>query len=1167
MNPGDKALNNYTLHQKLPTGDAVYERWEAFDEFGGPVLVKAWPFGAEHPSQAERALWNVELRNLFRLSSLPSVDQHLVVLRNAGLDSKLKYFILVLHAPGFVAMDGLIQGYDRPEWLTQLSQPSVRADLWYGIRRLVFGLKQIHQLRMVHRAISPLTVLVDASVGPDTFRLDCGDLLMRLGEESIKIHPNNRTRVAGLAELDLTFSFDSDWYQLGTLMALLLQAEGQNQSQIEDVLTRINTSKALIPEEKDLINRLIGKNKRARLTMADDVLLSIDKIITNLGQQRRTAYRDSYLGLVAVLGILRPLTSEICEIDDSIDPDEVESQRRFIQEDLIEPRVARLSGDDTAFILIGRRLCYRIRQYSRQKAVKRNWDLALCETSTELRYSDESQIELAIPIKVFTAMEAQRRFDEVTRGSVAWRPFVFPDPQRTGRVDQKHLQKLHDFFRVTNQLELLMRDAELYNYVIEEQTEEGGVTVLVIKEDNYNSRAPFYATSSEGMFDFLVKELEKSQGELFHLDDDPFLSLGRRVPKSEFWSVANFDEKEKKLTLHRVNVDKLPPAPQKGIIRTFGMFGQMKLIKRRGKAIDKLENHSYLLRALSSPSFTRLDAGADGPLPIPIDSNKIDEAKQSAMRSIWNTRPIFALQGPPGTGKTTLVANLMAQVFKDDPVAQVLVTAQAHAAVDVLREKVEGEFGDAQDRPLMIRLTNKRGENDLTPYCVDSVAQDVLNKAVSALGQLKDRTPLQNRWLEMARKAVLALNRKDGDMFSNDFKELIKRSAGITYCTTTAGDLAELADSTQTFDWSIVEEAGKAHGFDLVLPLLTGHRWLLIGDQKQLDAYRYDDFRRGLSNLDEAFEALQNLPGGAGGEVDRELISRWGKYSEDEKKECEKDWKDWLRFFSKMHEVCSRKGNTGENAMAKMLNQQHRMHPTIAELVSKAYYRSQIRSMTTDDSGRPLPRVLHSFIVPEAIQGKALVWLDVPWIEPSESDHDQKGEYKSETEAQATLDLLNSLRSGSHEKRSLAILSPYRKQVDLLNKKLKTIQLPDWVKPCDKPVDGLNATINAKTVDSFQGDQADVVVVSLVRNNRRQPKDGLGFLVKSERMNVLFSRAERLLILIGSWDFFIYQLQNCQPDPDLPFGSWKIAIDYLQACFDKKLAVKLDLKEILPKEQ
>jgi hypothetical protein len=58
------------------------------------------------------------------------------------------------------------------------------------------------------------------------------------------------------------------------------------------------------------------------------------------------------------------------------------------------------------------------------------------------------------------------------------------------------------------------------------------------------------------------------------------------------------------------------------------------------------------------------------------------------------------------------------------------------------------------------------------------------------------------------------------------------------------------------------------------------------------------------------------------------------------------------------------------------------------------------------------------------------------------------------------------------------------------------------------------------TVDQFQGSEADVVIVSLVRNNALVPWKSIGFLKESNRMNVLLSRARQKLIIVGSWDFF-----------------------------------------------
>jgi len=56
---------------------------------------------------------------------------------------------------------------------------------------------------------------------------------------------------------------------------------------------------------------------------------------------------------------------------------------------------------------------------------------------------------------------------------------------------------------------------------------------------------------------------------------------------------------------------------------------------------------------------------------------------------------------------------------------------------------------------------------------------------------------------------------------------------------------------------AILEEAGKAHSFDLALPLQAGHRWLLIGDHHQLPPYRFDHYWRAIENLPATVAALR----------------------------------------------------------------------------------------------------------------------------------------------------------------------------------------------------------------------------------------------------------------------------------------------------------------------
>lgn len=60
--------------------------------------------------------------------------------------------------------------------------------------------------------------------------------------------------------------------------------------------------------------------------------------------------------------------------------------------------------------------------------------------------------------------------------------------------------------------------------------------------------------------------------------------------------------------------------------------------------------------------------------------------------------------------------------------------------------------------------------------------------------------------------------------------------------------------------------------------------------------------------------------------------------------------------------------------------------------------------------------------------------------------------------------------------------------------------------------------------------------------------EGLGFLKFPERMNVLFSRAEQLLVLVGSWEFFKHQLIDAPPVRGQHLGHLKLAIDYIERC-------------------
>jgi len=456
---------------------------------------------------------------------------------------------------------------------------------------------------------------------------------------------------------------------------------------------------------------------------------------------------------------------------------------------------------------------------------------------------------------------------------------------------------------------------------------------------------------------------------------------------------------------------------------------------------------------------------------------KLDNDKQIAIKRIWQTRPIYALQGPPGTGKTTMIANLLRMILQEDPVCQILVTAQAHEAVDVLRKSVDKLFThySPNDKPIAIRLarkTNKKSHiRDKEPDGSSlEVTKSIVKDTIKKLNKLGDQKGLQKRWHGMLNEILeLIKNGSEGEScIATDFKKLVERSANITYCSTTAGDLAQLATSHQTFDWSIIEEAGKAHGFELVLPMQTGHRWILIGDHEQLRPYRWYDFKNMVDALENAMDALYDLSAG-GRLLDRDLIRDWKRsYTPEEKNEriveCNKRLWMFKSIFnsSKTCDITTAfkwcESEYGKHTVKELMSSQyrglayklgyqHRMHPDIADIISNAFYDGSIISATKDSSGKIDSNVLHPFIYPKIIKNKSIVWIDVPW----EKGSNCYGQYTSDRECSYLINFLLNLRCSneSKEKLSLAVLSPYRRQVQkILTKRIPKEfynNKPDWL--------------------------------------------------------------------------------------------------------------------------
>ena len=187
-----------------------------------------------------------------------------------------------------------------------------------------------------------------------------------------------------------------------------------------------------------------------------------------------------------------------------------------------------------------------------------------------------------------------------------------------------------------------------------------------------------------------------------------------------------------------------------------------------------------------------------------------------------------------------------------------------------------------------------------------------------------------------------------------------------------------------------------------------------------------------------------------------------------------------------------------------LLKMQYRMNEEIMRFSSDWFYGNQVES------------------APE-VKYRSILDLDVPmeWIDTSlfdlsdESDISFKEAFVGESfgrinkaEAELTLLTLQQYfeRIGKtrilNERLDVGVISPYRAQVQYLRSQLKK---KEYFKP-------FRQLISVNTVDGFQGQERDVIVISLVRSN---DEGQIGFLRDLRRMNVAITRARMKLIILG----------------------------------------------------
>jgi len=426
----------------------------------------------------------------------------------------------------------------------------------------------------------------------------------------------------------------------------------------------------------------------------------------------------------------------------------------------------------------------------------------------------------------------------------------------------------------------------------------------------------------------------------------------------------------------------------------------------------------------------------------------LNKTQEEAVNKVLRAKDVAVVHGPPGTGKTTTLVEAIYETLRREN--QVLVCAQSNMAVDWISEKLV-------DRGVnVLRIGNPTRVND---------------KMLSFTYERRFEAHPDYELLWAIRKAIrdLRAHRKRGDEKYHQKMERLKERAteleirinnqlfgeARVIASTLVGSSSRLLEG-QKFGTLFIDEAAQALEAACWIPIRRVSRVILAGDHCQLPP------------TIKSYAALK-----AG--LDKTLMER---------------------IVENKPEVVT------------LLKMQYRMNEEIMRFSSDWFYGNQVES------------------APE-VKYRSILDLDIPmsWVDTS-PDLSEGGEGLAESqlfreefvgesfgrinkdEAELTLLTLENYfqKIGKQrvldERLDVGIISPYRAQVQYLRRLLKK---REFFKP-------YRSLISVNTVDGFQGQERDIILISLVRAN---DEGQIGFLRDLRRMNVAITRARMKLIILG----------------------------------------------------
>ena len=282
-------------------------------------------------------------------------------------------------------------------------------------------------------------------------------------------------------------------------------------------------------------------------------------------------------------------------------------------------------------------------------------------------------------------------------------------------------------------------------------------------------------------------------------------------------------------------------------------------------------------------------------------------------------------------------------------------------------------------------------------------------------------------------------------------------------------------------DVVIIDEVSKSSFIDLLIPILYGKTVILVGDHRQLPPmYEFSKLR------DDDFEGL-----------DESIIN-----------------KDINKEFTKLYEECFFKTlfERIPDSYKTMLVQQYRCHEHIMNVFNH-FYKGELKLGFAGQNNNKRHNVKllsngRNIIEPD----KHIYFVDCKQNETHEADSTSM--YNT-GEARVVVELIRKMNTyfKSHpelEKLSIGVICTYGDQARRVKELLKSekVKTDAFKTDVEKMI--------VSTVDDFQGDERDIIILSTVRNPENPKRSDPGFILAYQRINVALSRARRMLIMVGN---------------------------------------------------